>query len=213
MENPNVLYNRKRGAILVKNLKSRHFDAFYCETKEEALRKALELIPQGATVGWGGAMSAQQIGLMHALNNGNYAALDRDKCDTPQQREQIMRDSMTCDVYITGANALSMDGQMVNIDGCGNRVAAIIYGPKKVLVIAGMNKVEDTLEGAFQRARTVAAPKNQQRFLKEGNPCTATGVCADCKNVACICNQIVITRHCRPQGRIQFILVGQELGL
>ena len=212
MKTPKELYYEKRGQILVKNLKSRHFDACYCATQEEALQKALELIPEGATVGWGGAMSAQQIGLMDAVNNGPYKAIDRDQCKTPGEREQAAKDCMFCDVFLTGANGLSLDGQMVNIDGTGNRVAAIIYGPKTVMVIAGMNKVEDTLEAAINRARTVAAPMNQQRFQLD-NPCTVTGSCADCKSQTCICNQIVITRHCRPVGRIKFILVGEELGL
>lgn len=207
-----ALYYHKRGEILVKNLKSRHFDAYYCENKEEALAKALELIPEGATVSWGGAMSAQQIGLTDAVNNGPYSTIDRAKCQTPEQMEQAMKDAMFCDVYLTGANGLSLDGQMVNIDGTGNRVAATIYGPKSVLVIAGMNKVTDDLESAVKRARTVAAPMNQMRFLRD-NPCTVTGTCADCKSESCICNQIVITRHCRPAGRIKFILVGEDLGL
>lgn len=205
------LYYEKRGQILVKNLKSRHFDASYCADREEALKKALELIPEGAVIGWGGATSAQQIGLMDALNAGNYRTIDRDKCATAEEREQAARDCFSADVFLTGANGLSLDGQMVNIDGTGNRVGAIVYGPKTVLVIAGMNKVEDTLEAAINRARTVAAPMNQQRFLLE-NPCTVTGTCADCKSESCICNQIVITRHCRPAGRIKFILVGEELG-
>lgn len=212
MPTPKELYYEKRGQILVKNLKNRHFDAYYCKNREEALKKALELIPEGASVGWGGAMSAQQIGLMDALNAGNYRAIDRDKCPTAQEKEQAARDCFSADVFITGANALSLDGQMVNIDGTGNRVGAIIYGPKTVLVIAGMNKVTDTLESAMIRARTVAAPMNQQRFGLQ-NPCTVTGTCADCKSESCICNQIVITRHCRPVGRIRFILVGEELGL
>ena len=212
MATPKELYYQKRGALMVKNLKSRHFDAWYCANKEEALKKALELIPEGSTVGWGGAMSAQQIGLMDALNSGNYQTIDRDQCETMEQREQVERDCFGADVFLTGANALSIDGQMVNIDGHGNRVAAIIYGPKTVLVIAGMNKVEDTLEAAINRARTVAAPMNQQRFTHE-NPCSVTGTCADCKSQTCICNHIVVTRHCRPEGRIKFILVGEELGL
>ena len=211
MATPKELYYEKRGQSLVRNFKNRHFEAFYCATKEEALSKALELIPEGASVGWGGATSAMQIGLMDALSAGNYRALDRDKCATADEREQCARDCLFADVFLTGANALSLDGQMVNIDGSGNRVAAIIYGPKKVIVIAGMNKVEDTLEAAMIRARTVAAPMNQQRFQLK-NPCTATGKCADCLSESCICNQIVITRHCRPEGRIQFILVGEELG-
>ena len=205
------LYYEKRAEILVKNLRSRHFDACYCATKEDALEKALSLIPQGATVGWGGATSAQQIGLMEALHQGDYCPIDRDRCQTPEERQQAMTQAMTADVFVTGANALSLDGQMVNIDGMGNRVAAIIYGPKTVLVIAGMNKVEETLEKAVNRARTVAAPINQQRFMGD-TPCSKTGVCGDCKSESCICNQIVITRHCRPVNRIRFILVGEELG-
>lgn len=211
MATPKELYYEKRGQALVKNLKSRHFDAWYVPDREAALEKALELIPQGATVGWGGATSAQQIGLMDALNAGDYRTIDRDRCKTVEEREQSQRDCLFADVFLTGANALSLDGQMVNIDGGGNRVAAIIFGPKTVLVIAGMNKVEETLEAAVKRARTVAAPMNQQRFLLN-NPCTVTGTCSDCKSETCICNQIVITRHCRPAGRIKFILVGEELG-
>jgi hypothetical protein len=212
MATPKELYYEKRGNILVKNLRSRHFDAYYCANKEEALAKALELIPEGASVGWGGAMSAQQIGLMDAVRSGNYRALDRETCNTPEEREQMGYACLGADVFLTGANGLSMDGEMVNIDGTGNRVAAIVYGPKSVLVIAGMNKVVDTLEDAVTRARTVAAPMNQQRFGLP-NPCTVTGTCADCKSQTCICNQILITRNCRPVGRIKFIIVGEELGM
>ena len=205
-------YYDKRGEILVKNLKNRHFDAYYCSTKEEALQMALSLIPQGNSVGWGGSMTCQQIGLLDAVRAGAYKALDRDSCNTPEERENMMRQCLLADTFLTGANALSIDGQMVNIDGNGNRVAAIVYGPKQVIVVAGMNKVEDTLDAAINRARTVAAPMNQQRFGLP-NPCTTTGTCADCKSETCICNQILITRHCRPVGRIKFILVGEELGL
>ena len=212
MATPIEQYYKKRGEILVKNLKARHFDAWYCDTKAEALAKALELIPEGSSVGWGGAMSAQQIGLMTALHEGNYNAIDRDLAMSPKEREQAMKDCMFADFFLTGANALSLDGQMVNIDGAGNRVSAIIYGPKNILVIAGMNKVMDNLDSAIQRARTVAAPMNKQRF-EPNTPCAVTGSCADCKVEGCICNHIVVTRHCRPVGRIKFILVGESLGL
>ena len=205
-------YFEKRGQILVKNLRNRHFDAWYCDTKEDALQKVLELIPEGAKIGWGGVLSAQQIGLFDALRSGNYNLLDRDLCQTQEEREQMMKDALFADVFLTGANGLSLDGQMVNIDGTGNRVGAIIYGPKKVIVIAGMNKVCDTLEEAVKRAREVAAPLNMMRFMKD-TPCAATGKCGDCKAEGCICNQIVITRHCRPVGWIQFVLVGEQLGL
>lgn len=212
MSTPIEMYYKKRGEILVKNLKARHFDAWYCESKEEALAKALELIPEGSSVGWGGAMSAQQIGLMTALHEGNFNAIDRDLAKTPEEREQAIKECMFADYFLTGANALSLDGQMVNIDGAGNRVSAVIYGPKNILVIAGMNKVVDDLDAAIHRARTVAAPMNKQRF-EPNTPCAVTGSCADCKVEGCICNHIVVTRHCRPVGRIKFILVGEPLGL
>lgn len=205
------LYYEKRAQKLIASLNSRHFEAYYCSTCDEALKKALEIIPQGASVGWGGATSAAQIGLQDAIRKGNYKAIDREAAKSAEEKEQAARDCFSADFFITGANALSLDGQMVNIDGLGNRVAAIVYGPKNILVIAGMNKVVDSLEKAVVRARTVAAPINQQRFL-QNNPCTQTGICADCKSETCICNQILITRHCRPAGRIKMILVGEELG-
>lgn len=212
MADPKKLYYEKRASVLIKNLKSRHFDAYYCPDKYSALQKALELIPEGSSVGWGGAMSAQQIGLIDTLNHGNYQTIDRMATNTAEEKLEAERKCLFSDVFLTGANALSLDGHMVNIDGYGNRVAAIIYGPKSVIVIAGMNKVCETLDDAIHRARTVAAPANQQRFLRN-TPCTVTGACGDCKSEDCICNQIVVTRHCRPNGRIKFILVGEELGL
>ena len=212
MATPKEMYYEKRGQILVKNLQSRHFDAYYCANKEEALKKALELIPEGSSVGWGGAQTCEEIGLMQALHGGNYRPIDRSLAKSPEEREQMMRDMLFGDVFLTGANGLSLDGQMVNIDGTGNRVAAIVYGPKNVIVVAGMNKVMDSLDEAVRRARTVAAPMNKQRF-NNATPCAVTGTCGDCKAVGCICNQIVITRHCRPAGRIKFILVGEDLGM
>ena len=162
----------------------------------------------GSTVGFGGATSAQQIGLLDAVHSEEYKCIDR---DLAPDRVQAMRECLLSDVFITGANALSLSGEMVNIDGMGNRVAAICYGPKSVIVIAGMNKVVQSLEDAVRRARTVAAPMNKQRFPAE-TPCLVTGSCGDCKVPGCICNQIVITRNCRPAGRIKVILVGEELG-
>ena len=212
MSNPINMYYEKRANVLVKNLQNRHFEAYYCPDKETALAKALELIPQGASVSWGGSMTAQQIGLFDAVRSGDYVAIDRFAGETPEEKEAKTREGMFSDVFITGANALSLDGQMVNIDGTGNRVAAMIYGPKSVIVVAGMNKVMDSLDAAINRARTIAAPMNKQRFSNE-TPCAVTGACADCKAEGCICNQIVITRHCRPIGRIKFILVGEDLGM
>ena len=210
--NPKQEYYAKRGAQLVKNLRRRQFEAYYTQTRQEALEQALALIPDGVRIGWGGAMSAEEIGLMEALRQREVQLLDRSLAKDAKERTAIMKQSLTADVFLTGANALSLDGQMVNIDGNGNRVAAIVYGPDSVLVVAGMNKVCDTLEQAVERARRVAAPANAQRFDIQ-TPCKAGGACQDCLSPDCICNQLLITRHCRPAGRIKFILVGEDLGL
>lgn len=205
-----MLYE-KQGNALVKALKSRHAEAFYCESKDAALAKALELIPEGATVTWGGTMSAAEIGLKQALTAGNYNAIDRDAAATPEGKTQAAMSAFSADFFLMGANAMSLDGQMVTIDGMGNRAAALIYGPKRVIVLVGMNKITPDLDSAVKRARNVAAPMNEQRF-QGATPCTSTGLCADCKSDGCICNQIVITRGCRPAGRIIYLVVGDELG-
>ncbi len=204
-------YYEARAKVLIKNLQSRRFEAYFCLTKEEAKEKALSLIPGGVTVGWGGAVSAEQIGLLDAVRTGNFQAIDRDTAKTPDERLAMMKQAMLAHTFITGANALSMDGQMVNIDGTGNRVAPIVYGPDSIIVIAGMNKVEENLEAAMARARNVAAPINAQRFPVQ-TPCKLTGVCADCKSPDCICNQVLVTRNSKPAGRIKIILVGETLG-
>ena len=211
MEKATKAFYDKRGPVLVKNLQKHHFEAYYCSTKEEALQQILSLMPEGSSVGWGGAVSASQVGVQEAVHAGNYQVIDRDQFSDPAEKLRCMRECFNADFFITGANAISMDGQMVNIDGNGNRVGMIVYGPKNIIVVAGMNKVCATLEDAVKRARTVAAPMNQQRFGLN-NPCTCTGVCADCHGESSICNQLLITRNSKPAGRIKFVLVGEELG-
>ena len=201
----------KRGPVVVKNLQKHHFEAYYCATRAEALSQVLALMPAGSAVGWGGAISAAQVGVQEAVHAGDYKVIDRDRFSDPAEKNRCMRECFNADFFITGANAISLDGQMVNIDGNGNRVGMIVYGPKNIIVVAGMNKVCATVEDAVKRARTVAAPMNQQRFGLN-NPCTCTGVCADCHGESSICNQILITRNSKPAGRIKFVLVGEELG-
>ena len=194
----------------VKAMESRHFEAYYCGTKEEALKKALELIPEGSVVAWGGSVTMNEIGLSEALHNGKYQLIDRDAAP-PEERRKLMRQGLLADYFISGANAVSEDGEIINIDGMGNRVGAIVYGPDHVVMIAGMNKVAKTLEDAVKRARTIAAPINKQRFGGT-TPCAKTGSCGDCKAEDCICCQMLVTRVCRPAGRIKVILVGEDLG-
>jgi len=205
--------HEKSGPKVVENLIKRHFEAYYVSTKEEALSKALELIPQDHSVSWGGTLTMDEIGLKDKLIEKKYILIDRDLAKSPEERVELMHQALSCGTYIMSSNAISEDGQLINIDGNGNRVAALCYGPKNVLIIAGMNKVVKTVEDAYSRARNLAAPANNQRFPNSKTPCSLTGECANCLCTDSICNQFVLTRQSRPEGRIKVILVGEELGL
>ena len=201
--------NDKAGPLVAEALNKRGFDAYYVSTAEEAKTKALELIPEGAVVSWGGSVTVDQTGLKEEVLN-KFSVINRDAAKSPEERMELMRQALTCDTFLMSANAITEDGQLVNIDGNGNRVAALCFGPKEVIVVAGMNKVVGSLEDAWDRARNYAAPVNAQRF-ELPTPCGKTGLCADCKNSSTICTHFVVTRMGK-NGRIKVILVGEELG-
>ena len=202
---------RKRNEILaqtvIKGLESRNMSGYYAADKEEAVKKALEVIGKGSTVAMGGCQSAHEIGLIQALEEGDYNYIDRSNM-TP--RESLMA-AYDADVFLSSANAMTNDGIMVNIDGNSNRVSCIAQGPKKVVFIVGMNKICSDLDEAMKRARNVAAPANAQRFDVK-TPCKETGKCFDCKSPDTICCQFLITRYSRHAGRIHVILVNDTLG-
>ncbi|MBE7091967.1 MAG: lactate utilization protein [Clostridiales bacterium] len=199
------------GKTLVENFNKRFFESYYCSTKEEAKDKALSLIKEGSSVSFGGSMSLSQCGLLDAVKSGNFTVYDRNLAKTPEEREEIMRKAFIADTFLMSANAVSQEGELVNIDGLGNRVSALCFGPKQIIVIVGLNKVAPDLDSAIVRARNVASPINTQRFNLD-TPCTKKGACYDCKASDCICAQIVITRICRPKGRIKVIFCGEDLG-
>ena len=207
--NPNTV---KRNELLaqkvIKGLESRNMSGYYAASKEEALKTALSLIPEGSSVTMGGAMSAHEIGLVDALKSGNYNFIDRDKAE---DKRAAMLAAYDADVFLSSVNAMTDDGILINIDGNANRVSAICQGPKKVVFIVGMNKVCGDLDGAMKRARTVAAPTNAQRFGLS-TPCAKTGACMDCKSPDTICCQFLMTRFNRHAGRIHVILVNDTLG-
>ena len=193
---------------VIKGLESRQMSGYYAADKEEALKIALSLIPEGSTVTMGGAMSAHEIGLPAALAEGNYNFIDRDKME---DKRTAMLAAYDADFFLASANAMTEDGVIVNIDGNANRVSAIAQGPRHVLFIVGMNKICDDVDGALKRARNVAAPINAQRFGLN-TPCTKTGSCMDCKTPDTICCQFLITRYSKHPGRIHVILVNDYLG-
>jgi len=212
-KNPIVQRNELLAAGVVQALQIRHFEAYYCKTGEEAVAQALALIPERESVSWGGSVTLEAIGLTRRLHEcGRYDVLDRDRTTTPAERFEATRQALLCDNYLTSVNAISEDGQLVNVDANGNRIAAIAFGPKRVIVVAGMNKVVKTLDDAISRARNFAAPANVQRIPSLAPPCRATGACRNCKSLDSICSSIVTTRLCRPPGRIKVILVGETLG-
>ena len=203
----------KRNALLaetvIKGLKSRNMTGWYAASREEALAKALELIPEGSSVTMGGTMSAHEIGLVQALKDGNYRFIDR---DAYEDKRAAMLAAYDADVFLSSVNAMTEDGVLINIDGNANRVSAIAQGPRKVIFIVGMNKVCGAdLDSAMKRARNVAAPVNAQRFGLS-TPCTKTGTCMDCKSPDTICCQFLITRYSRHADRIHVILVNDSLG-
>ena len=205
----------KRNELLaqkvIKGLESRNMTGYYAANKEEALKKALEIIPEGSSVTMGGAMSAYEIGLVDAIKVGNYRFIDRENAKTPEEKRKAMLEGYDADFFLSSANAMTDDGVLVNIDGNSNRVSMIAQGPKKVLFIIGMNKVTSDVDSAMKRARNVAAPINAQRFGLS-TPCSKLGTCMNCKSPDTICCQFLITRFSRHTDRIHVILVNDDLG-
>ena len=193
---------------VIKGLESRNMSGYYAKTKEEALEIALSLIPEGSKITKGGSMSVGEIGLSKALSEGNYEYLDRDSMADKKEAELF---AYTADVYLGSVNAISEDGVLVNIDGNANRVSAYAYGPKKLVLIVGMNKIAKDADAAMKRARGEAATINSQRFGLD-TPCTKLGTCMDCKSPDNICCQFLITRYSRHNDRIHVILVDDILG-
>ena len=207
----------KRNALLaeklVGNLKQRHYEAFFCPTAQEAVEKITGMIPEGSSVTWGGSMTIRDMGLTKALHNKEGLDIwDRDLAPSREVAQEIYRRAFYADYYLSSVNAMSEDGEIVNIDGNGNRVAAITFGPKRVILVVGINKVAQNLDTAISRARSLAAPVNMMRFADLNTPCKNDGMCHDCKSPDSICNYIQIMRNSHPVGRHIVVIVGEELG-
>ncbi len=208
MNENRVKRNDKLAEKIIAGLASRNMTGYYVNSKEEALAKALELIPEGCSVTKGGSMSVSEIGLDVALKNGNYNYCDRAAVSDEREAEIF---AYTADVFLGSTNAITEDGVLVNIDGNSNRVSAYAYGPKKLVLIVGMNKVAADVDAAMKRARNEAATINAQRFGLN-TPCSKTGACMNCKSPDTICCQFLVTRFSRHKDRIHVILVNDNLG-
>ena len=203
--------NKLLAEKVIKGLQSRNMEGYFVQTKEDALKMALNFIPTGASVGWGGSASIEEIGLKKAVCEGNYVVYNRDACKSPEEKRETEMKIFGCDYFLSSSNAITEDGILVNIDGNSNRVAAIAYGPRNIIMIVGMNKVTKDEEAAMYRARNEAATINAQRFPID-TPCKKNGACANCKSMDTICCQFLTTRFSRHKGRIEIILVNENLG-
>lgn len=197
---------------VIKNLEKRQMEGYYFATAKEAVQKALSLMQSGTSAGFGGSSTLDETGMLQALRNrDDITLIDRDTASTPQEKEDLYHRCFLADSYFMSSNAITADGELINIDGIGNRVAALIYGPKQVIILAGMNKIVPSVEEGIRRVRNTATPPNCIRLDKK-TPCAVTGVCQDCLSPDGICNQIVITRRSGQKDRIKVLLIGETLG-
>jgi hypothetical protein len=199
---------------LIKKMEKRRFEACYCPTKEDALQKLIQYFKKDCTITCGGSVTLEEIGFFDFIQSEqgkDYTYLDRGLATTMQEKREVFSKAALADFYLMSSNAITLDGELVNIDGAGNRVAALCFGPENVIVVAGMNKIANDEASAIARVRSLASAPNAIR-LNLNTPCAVTGVCGNCYGDDCICSQIVTTRYSKIPGRIKVILVGEELG-
>lgn len=196
---------------VIKNLEKRQIEGYFVPDRKAALDLLLSLIPEGSSIGYGGSVSLSEIGALDALADEKYNLIRRETAKTQEETEAIFKEILFCDYFLMSSNAVSVDGQLINVDGRGNRVAFLAYGPKNVILVCGMNKIVPDAMAGINRVKTVAAPMNAVR-LNRSTPCSVTGICGDCQSPDCICASTVITRRSHVKNRIKVILVGEELG-
>lgn len=211
MEDVKRTAHRTTAERIIKKLAIRNMTGHYRDTAAEAVELARDLVEPGQSVTWGGSVSFSESGIKAALEADGHRMIDRSQAVTPEERDAMWREQVGADWFFMGTNAITLDGELVNIDGNANRLALLLHGPKHVCVIAGMNKVVADVESGLKRIRTVTCPLNATR-LHTSTPCELAGTCADCHAPGCMCCQEVITRHSRHDGRIHVILVGEDLG-
>lgn len=200
-----------RSEAIIKNLQKRNMEGYYVDTKEEAAEKVMSMIKQGEIVSWGGSYTIDELGIKKLLEEKSFSVIDRDKAKSPEENVKLRKLSLTADVYLTSTNAITLEGELMNVDGAGNRLAAYCYGPDSVIVVAGMNKVVTDLNSALDKIRAEATIPNAFRTNSQP-PCRFTGKCSECTMKDTLCCQILVTRYSKPQNRIKVILVGESLG-
>ena len=196
---------------IIKQLEKRNMEGYFFEDSTSCVKAILEMMEDGSVVSWGGSESVKECGLMDAVHQGNYQLIDRFSGKTPEEGRELYAKATLSDYYLMSTNAITLDGELVNIDGAGNRVACLIHGPKNVIIVAGMNKLVTDIPSGYDRIKNIASPANVQR-LNKNTPCYHTGRCGDCFSPDCICSQTVITRRSSVPRRIKVFLVAENLG-
>lgn len=204
--------NKNLAETMIQNLAKRNMEGYYADTKEEAVKLIMEqFLTKGKTVCFGGSMTLNESGLMDAVREGDCILYDRTTAKTPEELRDMKAKMINSDYFLMSTNAITIDGELVNIDGYGNRVSYLCYGPENVIILAGMNKVVSTVEDGVRRVRDIASPPNTVR-LGKNTPCARTGRCGNCYGGDSICSQIVITRRSSVKNRIKVVLVSEEMG-
>ncbi len=212
MTTPQEWHKNLMAQKTVEALKKNNFEAEYVASKEEARERLLSLIPAGATIGKGGSMTIAELDVLDELEKKGHCIYNHGLSNlSPEEKDDIRKKELTCDYFLCSTNALTLDGKLVNVDGTGNRVAAMIYGPKEVIIVTGINKLVKDVERAIERIETVAAPINCKRF-NFTNPCTKSGMCMDCQADTRICNVTTIMHKKPSRSSIRVIIVGEQLG-
>lgn len=208
---PKVQAFRNAAEGIIKNLEKRNMEGYYFDDSASCVKAIINLMEEGSVVSWGGSESVKECGLMDAIQGGKYTLIDRMTAKSPEEAREIFSKTVLADYYLMSTNAITMDGELINIDGNGNRLACLIHGPKHIIMVVGMNKLVSTVEEGYDRVRDIATPANTVR-LNKNTPCAHTGRCGNCLSPDCICNQVVITRRSGHPGRIKVFFVAEELG-
>lgn len=196
---------------IIKQLERRNMEGYFCESSQDAVELVKRFVPEGSSIGWGGTVTFEQSGVKAMLQEGDYRLLDRSTANGSEELRDMYLAHLGADCFFMSANAITVKGELVNIDGNSNRLACLLYGPRQVIVLVGMNKVVEDVDAAMKRIQTTACPPNATR-LHAGTPCERLGVCGNCHEDGCMCCNIVVTRHNRHAGRIKVVLIAEDLG-
>lgn len=196
---------------IIKKLALRNMEGYFFEDSQACVQAIISMMEEGSAISWGGSESIKECGLMDAVQSGNYNLIDRLTAKTPEESRTLYAKAVLSDYYLMSTNAITYDGELINIDGNGNRVACLIHGPKNVIMVVGMNKLVPDIESGCARVRNLASPANAKR-LNRNTPCFHTGRCGNCLSDDCMCNQVVVTRRSGIPGRIKIFFVAEELG-